>query len=58
MFFGGLFLTIPVVGHVVVLGYLAAMAISAGLVLDQRSRVSMMAQNAKAGGIDGAVIRS
>ncbi len=29
MFFGGLFLTIPVVGHVVVLGYLAAMAISA-----------------------------
>ena len=27
MFFGGLFLTIPVVGHVVVLGYLAAMAI-------------------------------
>jgi len=29
MFFGGLFITIPVVGHVVVLGYLAAMAISA-----------------------------
>jgi hypothetical protein len=28
-FFGGLFLTIPVVGHVVVLGYLATMAISA-----------------------------
>ena len=27
MFFGGLFLTIPVVGHVVVLGYLASMAI-------------------------------
>ena len=27
MFFGGLFLTIPIVGHVVVLGYLAAMAI-------------------------------
>jgi hypothetical protein len=27
MFFGGLFLTIPVVGHVVVLGYLAAMVI-------------------------------
>jgi hypothetical protein len=27
MFFGGLFMTIPVVGHVVVLGYLAAMAI-------------------------------
>jgi hypothetical protein len=27
MFFGGLFLTIPVVGHVVVLGYLAAIAI-------------------------------
>jgi hypothetical protein len=29
MFFGGLFMTIPVVGHVIVLGYLAAMAISA-----------------------------
>jgi hypothetical protein len=29
MFFGGLFVTIPVVGHVIVLGYLAAMAISA-----------------------------
>jgi hypothetical protein len=29
MFFGGLFLTIPVVGHVVVLGYLAAIAIAA-----------------------------
>jgi hypothetical protein len=28
-FFGGLFLTVPVVGHVVVLGYLATMAISA-----------------------------
>jgi hypothetical protein len=27
MFFGGLFLTIPVVGHVVVLGYLAAIAV-------------------------------
>ena len=27
MFFGGLFLTIPVVGHVIVLGYLASMAI-------------------------------
>jgi hypothetical protein len=27
VFFGGLFLTIPVVGHVVVLGYLASMAI-------------------------------
>jgi uncharacterized membrane protein len=29
MFFGGLFLTIPVIGHVVVLGYLAATAFSA-----------------------------
>jgi Heat induced stress protein YflT domain len=29
MFFGGLFLAVPFVGHVVVLGYLAAMAISA-----------------------------
>ena len=29
LFFGGLFMTIPVVGHVVVLGYLAAVAISA-----------------------------
>jgi hypothetical protein len=29
LFFGGLFMTIPVVGHVVVLGYLGAMAISA-----------------------------
>jgi hypothetical protein len=29
LFFGGLFLTIPVVGHIVVLGYLAATAISA-----------------------------
>jgi len=28
-FFGGLFMTIPVVGHVVVLGFLATMAISA-----------------------------
>ena len=28
LFFGGLFLTIPVVGHVIVLGYLASMAIS------------------------------
>jgi hypothetical protein len=28
-FFGGLFMTIPVVGHVVVLGYLATMAITA-----------------------------
>jgi hypothetical protein len=28
LFFGGLFMTIPVVGHVVVLGYLAAMIIS------------------------------
>ncbi len=28
MFFGGLFMTIPVVGHVFVLGYLAAMVIS------------------------------
>jgi hypothetical protein len=28
LFFGGLFLTIPVVGHVVVLGYLAAMVIA------------------------------
>jgi hypothetical protein len=28
LFFGGLFLTIPIVGHVVVLGYLAATAIS------------------------------
>jgi len=27
--FGGVFLTIPVIGHVVILGYLAAMAISA-----------------------------
>jgi hypothetical protein len=27
MFFGGLFLTIPVVGHVIVLGYLASMAV-------------------------------
>ncbi|MGP8122699.1 MAG: hypothetical protein ACLP8B_19520 [Xanthobacteraceae bacterium] len=27
MFFGGLFLTIPVVGHVVMLGYLASIAI-------------------------------
>jgi hypothetical protein len=27
MFFGGLFLTIPVVGHIVVLGYLASMAV-------------------------------
>ena len=27
LFFGGLFMTIPVVGHVVVLGYLAAMAV-------------------------------
>jgi Heat induced stress protein YflT domain len=29
LFFGGLFMTIPVVGHIVVLGYLAAMAMSA-----------------------------
>jgi len=29
LFFGGLFLTIPVVGHVVVLGYLAAVIVSA-----------------------------
>jgi len=29
LFFGGLFMTIPVVGHVVVLGYLAAMIVSA-----------------------------
>ncbi len=29
LFLGGLFLTIPVVGHVIVLGYLAAAAISA-----------------------------
>lgn len=29
LFFGGLFMTIPVVGHVVVLGYLTAMAVSA-----------------------------
>jgi hypothetical protein len=29
LFFGGMFLTIPVVGHVIVLGYLAATAISA-----------------------------
>ena len=29
LFFGGLFLTIPVVGHVIVLGYLAVAAISA-----------------------------
>jgi hypothetical protein len=29
LFFGGLFLTIPVVGHVIVLGYLAAAAASA-----------------------------
>jgi uncharacterized membrane protein len=29
MFFGGLFLTIPVVGHVIVLGYLAVVAASA-----------------------------
>src|SRR5271155_4478144 len=29
LFFGGLFLTIPIVGHVVVLGYLGAMVISA-----------------------------
>jgi uncharacterized membrane protein len=28
MFFGGMFMTIPVVGHVIVLGYLAAVAIS------------------------------
>jgi hypothetical protein len=27
MFFGGLFLSIPIVGHVVILGYLASMAI-------------------------------
>jgi hypothetical protein len=29
LFFGGLFLTIPVVGHVIVLGYLASVALSA-----------------------------
>jgi hypothetical protein len=29
LFFGGLFLTIPVVGHVIVLGYLAGAALSA-----------------------------
>ena len=29
LFFGGIFLTIPVVGHVIVLGYLAATAFSA-----------------------------
>jgi hypothetical protein len=29
LFFGGLFMTIPIVGHVVVLGYLVAMAVSA-----------------------------
>ncbi len=29
LFFGGLFMTIPVLGHVVVLGYLAATAVSA-----------------------------
>jgi hypothetical protein len=29
LFFGGLFMTIPVVGHIVVLGYLATVAISA-----------------------------
>jgi len=29
LFFGGLFITVPVVGHVIVLGYLAAAAISA-----------------------------
>jgi hypothetical protein len=29
LFFGGLFMAVPVVGHVVVLGYLAAIAISA-----------------------------
>jgi hypothetical protein len=29
LFFGGLFLTVPIVGHVIVLGYLAATAISA-----------------------------
>jgi len=29
LFFGGLFITVPIVGHVVVLGYLAAIAVSA-----------------------------
>src|ERR1700691_2310172 len=29
LFFGGMFIAIPVVGHVIVLGYLATMAISA-----------------------------
>jgi hypothetical protein len=29
LFFGGLFLTVPVVGHVIVLGYLATVAVSA-----------------------------
>ncbi len=28
LFFGGLFMTVPIVGHVVVLGYLAAVAVS------------------------------
>jgi hypothetical protein len=30
MFFGGIFLTIPIIGHVIVLGYIASMAIAAG----------------------------
>lgn len=29
LFFGGLFMTVPVIGHVIVLGYLAAVALSA-----------------------------
>ena len=29
LFFGGLFMTIPVIGHIIVLGYLAAIAVSA-----------------------------
>lgn len=29
LFFGGLFMTIPIVGHVVVLGYIASLALSA-----------------------------
>jgi hypothetical protein len=29
LFFGGLFMTVPVIGHIVVLGYLAAVAVSA-----------------------------
>jgi hypothetical protein len=29
LFFGGIFMVVPVIGHVIVLGYLAAMAVSA-----------------------------